>query len=87
MVDELSGQLIFNPLLVKAGSGPNHLVTVELMESNGEMSLHPTQQKGCDEEVVGRANPHAVLPPFLQCHQSPPLPRINRAEGAWQIQD
>ena len=46
MLDELSGQLIFNPLLVKAGSGPNHLVTVELMESNGEMSLHPTQLNG-----------------------------------------
>lgn len=46
MLDELSGQLIFNPLLVKAGSGTNHLVMVELMESNGELSLHPTQQKG-----------------------------------------
>lgn len=40
MLDELSGQLIFNPLLVKAGSGPNHLVMVELMESNVELSLH-----------------------------------------------
>ena len=41
MLDELSGQLIFNPLLVKAGSGPNHLVVVELMESNGDLSLYP----------------------------------------------